>query len=85
MAYRDLREFVRQLEKEGELKRVRTEVDPNLEITEIVQRVGRDAGHGRGGGRGLRGRSGQLGMAVHTKGTSRSFLRSRVGRAYRSW
>ena len=43
MAYRDLREFVRKLEKEGELTRVRTEVDPILEITEIVQRVGRDA------------------------------------------
>ena len=44
MAYQDLRDFVRKLEKEGELKRVRTEVDPILEITEIVQRVGRDAG-----------------------------------------
>src|SRR5258707_794468 len=64
LAYRDLREFVRKLEKEGELKRVRTEVDPNLEITEIVQRVGRSLGHGPGGGRGLRGQSGQPGMAV---------------------
>jgi 4-hydroxy-3-polyprenylbenzoate decarboxylase len=36
-----LREFVRRLEKEGQLKRVRAEVDPVLEITEIVQRVGR--------------------------------------------
>ena len=68
MAYADLREFVRKLEKEGELKRVRTEVDPNLEITEIVQRVGRDAGHGPGGGRGLRGQSGQPGMAVPHEG-----------------
>ena len=68
MAYQDLREFVRKLEKEGELKRVRTEVDPNLEITEIVQRVGRDAGHGPGGGRGLRGQSGQPGMAVPHEG-----------------
>ena len=42
MAYRDLREFVRKLEKEGELTRVRTEVDPVLEITEITQRVARD-------------------------------------------
>ncbi|HEY4819104.1 MAG TPA: hypothetical protein VIH67_16880, partial [Candidatus Acidoferrum sp.] len=68
MAYRDLREFVRKLEKEGELKRVRTEVDPNLEITEIVQRVGRGMGHGPGGGRGLRGQSGQPGMAVPHEG-----------------
>ena len=46
VAYRDLREFVKRLDKEGELKRVRAEVDPVLEITEIVQRVGRgrDAG-----------------------------------------
>ena len=46
MAYGDLREFVRKLEKEGELKRIHTEVDPVLEITEIVQRVGRGRGTG---------------------------------------
>src|SRR5258708_40157923 len=68
VAYRDLREFVRKLEKEGELRRVRTEVDPNLEITESVQRVGRGLGHGPGGGRGLRGQSGQPGMAVPHEG-----------------
>ncbi len=28
MGYRDLREFVAKLEKEGELKRIRAEVDP---------------------------------------------------------
>jgi 4-hydroxy-3-polyprenylbenzoate decarboxylase len=39
-----LREFVKKLEKEGELKRVRAEVDPVLEITEVTQRVARDAG-----------------------------------------
>jgi 4-hydroxy-3-polyprenylbenzoate decarboxylase len=44
VAYRDLRDFVRKLEKEGELIRVRSEVDPILEITEITQRVARDAG-----------------------------------------
>lgn len=43
MAYADLREFVRKLEKEGELKRIRAEVDPVLEIAEITQRVARDA------------------------------------------
>ena len=43
MAYSDLREFVKRLEKEGELKRIRAEVDPVLEITEVVQRVGREA------------------------------------------
>ena len=43
MAYRDLREFVKTLEKEGELKRIRAELDPVLEITEVTQRVARDA------------------------------------------
>ncbi len=39
MAYGDLREFVKRLEREGELKRVKAEVDPVLEIAEVVQRV----------------------------------------------
>src|SRR5579871_2963573 len=42
MAYRDLREFVKALEKAGELKRIKAEVDPVLEITEVTQRVARD-------------------------------------------
>jgi len=43
VAYADLREFVKRLEKEGELKRIRAEVDPVLEIAEVAQRVARDA------------------------------------------
>jgi 4-hydroxy-3-polyprenylbenzoate decarboxylase len=39
MAYADLREFIRALEKAGELKRVKDEVDPELEITEIADRA----------------------------------------------
>ena len=39
MAYRDLRDFLHKLEKKDELKRVSTEVDPVLEITEISDRV----------------------------------------------
>jgi 4-hydroxy-3-polyprenylbenzoate decarboxylase len=42
VAYQDLREFVEKLEKERELVRVRTEVDPVLEITEVTQRLARD-------------------------------------------
>ncbi|MFL5927161.1 MAG: hypothetical protein ACJ77E_09510, partial [Gaiellaceae bacterium] len=34
----DLREWIALLERESELVRVRAEVDPNLEITEIVDR-----------------------------------------------
>ena len=44
MAYRDLREFIKKLEKEGELVRVDAEVDPVLEITEIADRVGKAGG-----------------------------------------
>ena len=39
MAYRDLREFIAQLEALGELKRIRAEVSPRLEMTEICDRV----------------------------------------------
>ncbi|HXJ15615.1 MAG TPA: menaquinone biosynthesis decarboxylase [Candidatus Polarisedimenticolia bacterium] len=39
MAYRDLRDFLRKLEKERELKRISAEVDPVLEITEISDRA----------------------------------------------
>jgi len=39
MGYRDLRDFLSQLERSGELKRVRAEVDPNLEMTEVCSRV----------------------------------------------
>lgn len=42
MAYRDLHEFVKALDRAGELKRVRAEADPVLEITEVTQRVARD-------------------------------------------
>ena len=39
MALDDLRDWIRVLEKAGELKRVREQVDPILEITEITDRV----------------------------------------------
>ncbi len=38
MPIRDIHEFVTELEKNGELKRVRTEVDSDLEIAEILRR-----------------------------------------------
>ena len=44
MKYRDLRDFIDQLEKLGELKRIKQEVDPNLEITEISDRTLRRGG-----------------------------------------
>ncbi|MBT8127118.1 MAG: 4-hydroxy-3-polyprenylbenzoate decarboxylase [Gammaproteobacteria bacterium] len=39
MTHSDLRDFIDQLERMGELKRVRHEVDPYLEITEICDRT----------------------------------------------
>jgi len=54
VGYADLREFVKRLEKEGELKRVKAEVDPVLEITEVVQRAqALPGGDGKPGGRAL--------------------------------
>jgi 4-hydroxy-3-polyprenylbenzoate decarboxylase len=44
MKYRDLREFISQLEEQGELKRIGVEVDPYLEITEICDRTLRRGG-----------------------------------------
>lgn len=39
MKYKDLRDFIKQLEDKGELVRVTHEVDPNLEMTEICDRT----------------------------------------------
>ena len=39
MQYKDLRDFIRQLEAMGELKRIQTEIDPALEMTEICDRI----------------------------------------------
>jgi 4-hydroxy-3-polyprenylbenzoate decarboxylase len=44
MKYSDLRDFIRVLEEQGELKRVQAEVDPNLEMTEICDRTLRAGG-----------------------------------------
>lgn len=44
MSFKDLREFITLLEAEGELKRIKTPVDPNLEITEICDRTLRAGG-----------------------------------------
>lgn len=44
MSFKDLRDFIDLLEQEGELKRISTEVDPYLEITEISDRTLRAGG-----------------------------------------
>ena len=42
--YPDLRAFIKRLEKEKQLRRIRTEVDPILEISEITDRVSKNNG-----------------------------------------
>lgn len=44
MAFDDLRDFIKFLESKGELKRVKAEVDPVLEVTEITDRVSKSYG-----------------------------------------
>ncbi|MGA3009130.1 MAG: UbiD family decarboxylase [Terracidiphilus sp.] len=44
MAYDDLRDWIKTLEKHGELKRISEEVSPELEITEITDRVSKSGG-----------------------------------------
>src|SRR5579863_8095712 len=61
----DLREWIALLEREGELVRVEAEVDPNLEVTEIVTRTV------RAGGPAL--------LFEHPKGSAHSLLVNQFG------
>ncbi len=49
MAYDDLRDWIKALEKHGELRRIREEVSPELEITEITDRVSKIGAHTKSG------------------------------------
>jgi len=54
LAYDDLRDWIKALDRAGELKRIGTETDPILEITEIVDRVSKSKdSHGTVGGKAL--------------------------------
>ena len=44
MGFKNLQEFIDKLESMGELKRITVEVDPDLEITEIADRVSKNHG-----------------------------------------
>jgi 4-hydroxy-3-polyprenylbenzoate decarboxylase len=44
MKYADLRDFLAQLERRGELKRIAIDIDPRLEMTEICDRVLKSGG-----------------------------------------
>jgi 4-hydroxy-3-polyprenylbenzoate decarboxylase len=47
LSYENLRDFVAALDKAGELRRITVEVDPDLEITEIADRVMKSPGGGK--------------------------------------
>ncbi len=66
VAYDDLRDFLARLERDGQLRRVTTPVDPTLEVTEIVQRVVRARGPALLFERPTRGR---LPLAINLFGT----------------
>src|SRR5260221_2691712 len=68
---RDLREWIALLEREGELVRVTAEVDPDLEITEIVDRTV------KAGGPAL--------LFERPKGASRPLLINQFGTERRMW
>jgi 4-hydroxy-3-polyprenylbenzoate decarboxylase len=46
LAYDDLRQWIRTLEKEGELKHIREPIDPILEIAEVTDRVSKSGKRG---------------------------------------
>src|SRR3954463_5011564 len=62
---RDLRDWIALLEREGELVRVDAEVDPELEITEINDRVVKQGGPAL--------------LFEHVKGSDRSLLINQFG------
>jgi 4-hydroxy-3-polyprenylbenzoate decarboxylase len=73
MAYDDLRSFLRDLEGDGDLARISVEVDPRLEVTEIVGRTVRD------GGPALlfeRVRGGSMPLAINVFGTERRMAKA---------
>ena len=76
MAYDDLRDWIKALDRAGELKRIHTEVDPILEITEITDRVSKSRDrHGNLGGKAL--------LFENVKGYTGSLLINQFGSARR--
>jgi 4-hydroxy-3-polyprenylbenzoate decarboxylase len=54
LAYDDLRDWIKALEQAGELKRITEEVSPELEITEITDRVSKIGARGKAGSQSAR-------------------------------
>ena len=47
MAYKNLQHFIEVLEREGELVRIKEYVNPQLEISEITDRISKTTGGGK--------------------------------------
>ncbi|HEX6905486.1 MAG TPA: menaquinone biosynthesis decarboxylase, partial [Terriglobales bacterium] len=82
MPYDSLRDWIAALEKAGELKRVRAEVDPILEITEITDRVSKAAGDA-GEARATKGPGGPALLFENVKGYRMPVLINQFGSARR--
>jgi 4-hydroxy-3-polyprenylbenzoate decarboxylase len=73
VSFDDLRDFVRALESDRDLRRVRVPVDPHLEVAEIVTRVVRDGGPGLVFERPTRG---SMPLAINLFGTERRMAKA---------
>jgi 4-hydroxy-3-polyprenylbenzoate decarboxylase len=67
LAYDDLRDWIKALEKHGELKRIREEVSPELEITEITDRVSKIGARGKKENRDKRSETTDAGTSLREK------------------
>jgi 4-hydroxy-3-polyprenylbenzoate decarboxylase len=73
VSFDDLRDLVRALESDRDLRRVRVPVDPHLEVAEIVTRVVRDGGPGLVFERPTRG---SMPLAINLFGTERRMAKA---------
>ena len=67
MAYDDLRDWIKALDRAGELKRIRLEADPILEIAEITDRVSKSRGTDKDRRGTVGGPAAELRFAVGTR------------------
>jgi len=80
LAYNDLREWIAALDRAGELKRIKTEVDPVLEIAEITDRVSKGNFAGDFAGEGARAtRGGPALLFENPKGSDIPVLINQFG------
>ncbi|MGB7583254.1 MAG: UbiD family decarboxylase domain-containing protein, partial [Terriglobales bacterium] len=84
MAYDDLRDWIRALDRAGELKKITAEVDPILEVTEITDRVSKGLGAPSKPGVGLGGPGGPALLFQNLKGhPGAQLLINQFGSAHR--